>query len=173
MASEYSLWLLPGADCEPALAAAIARLSAELGGAHFAPHLTIQGDIGLPLERLTGPASKLAARISRQRWRVQQVECGTHFFRSLYLRFAVEPAFADMQNTSLALTGTRDGLSPFAHLSLAYGPPHPDSARLCRILSGEFAEKEIAFDRLAISRSSSTVPIPEWECLAQYSLTAT
>jgi len=49
---QYSIWLLPRADHEVALSATIVRLSTELDGAWFAPHVTIQGDVALSPEQL-------------------------------------------------------------------------------------------------------------------------
>jgi hypothetical protein len=101
---------------------------------------------------------------------VARVEHSEHFFRCLYLRFAAEPAFDALQRAAQDLSGTAQGLSPFPHLSLAYGPPHPDKLQLCERLSAEFSGQEIRFDRLAICRSSSKLPIADWDCLAQYAL---
>lgn len=170
MLAEYSLWLLPAAEHEAPLLETIARLSTLLGGAGFLPHVTVQGDIALPRERLDAPLARLAARLPVQRWRVEKVETSAHFFRCLYLRFGEQPAFADMQRAARAVTRTSEGLSPFPHLSLAYSDAHPDNARLGDLLSEEFTDQEMVFDRLAVCRSSQHVPIPDWECLAEYSL---
>ena len=167
---ETSVWLLPDANHEPVLLETIARLSALLGGAGFAPHVTLQGDIALPWDRLAAPLARLATRMAVQRWQVDRVECGAHFFRCLYLRFGVQSAFDELQGAVRAVTGTAKGLSPFPHLSLAYGDAHPDNPRLCDLLAGEFVAREIVFDRLAVCRSASTLPISEWECLAEYPL---
>lgn len=170
MEAEFSLWLLPAATHEAVLLETIACLSTLLGGPGFAPHVTIQGDIALPRERLHLPLARLAARMPVQSWRVERVENGEHFFRCLYLRFGDQSAFAAMQKTARALTRTADGLSPFPHLSLAYADPDPGNARLCETLVDDFAAQEMVFDRLAVCRSSKHVPVPEWECLAQYPL---
>ena len=167
---ETSVWLLAGPGHEPVLLETIARLSALLGGAGFAPHVTIQGDIAMPRERLERPLAQLASRTPLQRWRVGRAECGTHFFRCIYLRFGASAAYDAMQGAVQALTRTAEGLSPFPHLSLAYGDAHPDNEKMCALLDREFMAQEIVFDRLALCRSSSHVPIAEWECLAQYPL---
>ena len=167
---ETSIWLLPDERHEPALMETIARLSILLGGASFSPHVTIQGDIAVAREKLAHAVARLAARTPVQRWQVDRVECSPHFFRCLYLRFTVQAEFFDLRRAAQALTHTTLGLSPFPHLSLAYGDAHPDNAKLCDLLAGEFSAQEIVFDRLAIYRSSSHVPISAWECLAQYPL---
>ena len=68
------------------------------------------------------------------------------------------------------VTGTAHGLSPFPHLSLAYGDAHEAYAKQRQLLAVDYAEQVIVFDRLAICRSSSHVPISEWVVLEQLPL---
>lgn len=172
MSHQYSVWLLPEANHEARLASHMARLSAHLGGPMFSPHVTVQGDITLPPEPLAGLLGRLAMSTAPQRWRIDQVEASDHFFRCLYLRFAAEPTFTDMQHTMEAFTRTAQGLSPFAHLSLAYVAPHPGLARLLEPLSETFVGQSLVFDRLALCQSSKHLPIADWRCLEQYPLAA-
>jgi 2'-5' RNA ligase len=169
--AQYSIWLLPDPLSEPRLLETIARLSVLMGGPSFLPHVTVQGDIAQTLGPLRAQVQRMAQQCAPQCWTVGTVECSPHFFRSLYLRFARVPEFARLQQLSRRCTGTARGLSPFPHLSLAYGDPHPGNTGLCDILVEEFADQEIRFDRIAICRSSKSVPIPQWECLAQFPLT--
>ena len=166
MRAEYSIWLLPAAVQESRLASSVSRLSSELGGAVFAPHLTIQGDLALPLEELGGLIAGLAARVDVQRWPVLDVENSAHFFRCLYLRFATTPGFELLQGAVRALSKTADGRSPFPHLSLAYGDAGAPHIQARSELAGEFIGHDIVFDRLAISRSSKNLAIADWQNLA-------
>ena len=50
--AQYSVWLLPDTQSEARLLETVARLSVLLGGPSFVPHLTVQGDIALPMERI-------------------------------------------------------------------------------------------------------------------------
>ena len=170
MRAEYSIWLLPAAAHEATLAATVNRLCSELGGGVFAPHLTIQGDLALPLEELAAFTSELAGRVEVQRWPVTEVENSAHFFRCLYLRFAAMPGFEVLQNAVHTFAKTTDGLSPFAHLSLAYGTAGPGHVQARAELADEFIGQEIVFDRLAISRSSKNIAIADWQNLALYPL---
>ena len=170
MTDQYSLWLLPAAAHEQRLQETIARLADELGGVRFAPHVTIQGDIRLPLETLLSRLEVIASSVPVQRWHVQGLESSEHFFRCLYLRFSSEPAFACLQREARSLTGTDEGLSPFAHLSLAYGQARPEIATLGVRLMAEFSGQELVFDRLAISLSSQEIPIAAWRCMAEHRL---
>ena len=70
-----------------------------------------------------------------------------------------------------AFIGTADGLSPFPHLSLAYGTVTDATRRARDELAQGFAAREVVFDRIAVIRSSKDVPIAEWRILEEYSLT--
>ncbi|MEO6623952.1 MAG: hypothetical protein ABIN37_03850 [Burkholderiaceae bacterium] len=170
MAPEYSIWLLPCAADAALLQGVVTELSSELGGPGFTPHVTIQGDIALPRQALEGALAGLAARASVQRWRPAALECGQHYFRCLYLRFAEQRAFAELQRASVVLTGTRAGLSPFPHVSLAYAEPHAGHEALAQTRRAALAGRDFTFDRLAIWRSSRDVAIPDWACAAQHPL---
>ena len=170
MLAEYSIWLLPEVAQEATLTNTVSRLSDELGGTIFAPHLTIQGDLALPLEELAAFTAELAGRVEVQRWPVLDVENSAHFFRCLYLRFAVTPGFELLQGEIRVLAKTTEGLSPFPHLSLAYGNAGAHHIQARAELAVEFIGREIVFDRLAISRSSKNVAIADWTNLALYPL---
>ncbi len=170
MLAEYSIWLMANAEQDSALVQTVTSLSRSLGGENFAPHVTIQGDLAMPLPELSRLVGALAERLAVQRWRVQDVENTDHYFRCLYLRFGQEPGFEALQGAVQAFTGTGDGLSPFPHLSLAYGNAGPGHFSARAELAREFAGREMVFDRLAISRSSKNVAIADWQCLALYPL---
>ena len=165
MNPQYSIWLLPDAAHEPRLTRTVAELSAVQGESAFMPHVTIQGDLSRSLETLTELIDRLAQEVSVQRWRIRAVECSDQFFRCLYLRFALDASFVTLQTQTLATTGTPEGLSPFPHLSLAYGRATDATRRLRDELSGTFAASEVVFDRIALVHSSKDVPIAEWRVL--------
>ncbi len=160
--TEHSLWLLPSAQDEATLRETIDRLTALMGGARFAPHVTIHGDVDLPRAALLPLAQSLARQIPVQRWTVDSVGSEHHFFRCLYLRFDDNPAFGAMQATVLAAAGNEQGRSPFAHLSLAYAKPHPGKQSLGASLAAAFAGRTLTFDRVAVVRCSRHVPLAEW-----------
>ncbi len=168
--AQYSLWLLPSPEHERRLVDTVARLSALLQGPVFTPHVTVQGDLALTKERLATATGMLARRTPVQRWRVDAVETTPHFFRCLYLRFTTDPAFAAMQAAVQRCSRTRSGLSPYPHLSLAYGEPQPATAELARALQEEFGGQDIVFDRLAVYRSSKHLPITEWAAVSLHPL---
>jgi hypothetical protein len=168
--AEYSIWLRPAASDEAALLQTIARLATLRGSERFAPHVTVQGDLAQPLDALRHMLAPLARKIPAQRWRVEAVECSPHFFRCVVLRFAPCAAFKGMQAAAQAFSQTQQGLSPFPHLSLAYGEAHPDNVHLSEELAAEFVGREMLLDRLSICHSSKNVPIPDWSYQADYPL---
>jgi len=170
MTNDYSIWLLPTAADTARLNNSIALLSSHLGGPGFAPHVTIQGDITTELEPLSRLLERLAACQAPLRWRVEGVETSEHFFRCLYLRLALTPAFGLMQQATQSITRTEAGLSPFPHLSLAYGEPHPHIAGLLELLAAQYEGQALVFDQLALCRSSKNVPIDQWCILQSYPL---
>ncbi len=170
MVNEYSIWLVPEKAQEAALAQTVGRLSGALGGTVFEPHLTIQGDLCMPLDDLSRCIAALAEGVAVQHWAVQQVDSTAHFFRCLYLRFATEPAFDALQSALQTFSKTADGLSPFPHLSLVYGNAGPAHAKAQADLSRTWTSKVIVFDRLALCRSSRNVAIEDWQCLAHFPL---
>lgn len=170
MTNEYSIWLLPNTADTARLNNSIALLSGHLGGPVFAPHVTIQGDISTELAPLSHLLERLAACQAPLRWRVDGVESSEHFFRCLYLRLSLTPAFGLMQQATQAITRTATGLSPFPHLSLAYGEPHPNIAGLLGPLAEHYEGQELVFDQLAVCRSSKNVPIEQWCILESHSL---
>jgi len=152
------------------LTATVSRLSTELGGPFFAPHVTIQGDVALTPDQLRPTLARIAAQTPVQHWPVALVDGTPHFFRCLFLRFDLHQAFQELQAATQLLTDTAHGLSPFPHLSLAYGDALEAYARERQLLAGDFEEQIIVFDRLAVCHSSSHVPIEDWVVLEQLPL---
>lgn len=171
MKPEYSIWLLPEAALERTLQRTISELAIVQGESAFFPHVTLQGDLCRSLEDLSGPVAGMARDLPAQRWRVRAVECGDHFFRCLYLRFDADVVLTALQDRVCAFTGTADGLSPFPHLSLAYGTVTDATRRARDELAQGFAAREVVFDRIAVIRSSKGVPIAEWRILEECPLT--
>lgn len=170
MTNDYSIWLLPTAAHTARLNDSIALWSDHLGGPVFTPHVTVQGDISTEQEPLSRLLERLAACQAALRWRVDGVQSSEHFFRCLYLRLTLTPAFGLMQQATQAITRTEAGLSPFPHLSLAYGEPQPQIAGLLGPLAEQFEGQELVFDQLALCRSSKNVPIDQWCILQTYLL---
>jgi len=168
--NEYSIWLLPESEQQRGLVALVDSLAARFGTERFMPHITVQGDLTLPLEQLSRAVAAMSQSYGARKWPVASIDGGSHFFRSLFLRFDERPAYIDLKRDMQRISGTTEGLSLFPHLSIAYGLDAPHKApELFRELS-TVAPQVLRVDRIAIARSSKNVPIAKWECLAEFPL---
>ena len=167
----YSLWLVPEPEAREALTEVVARLAPRFATRAFAPHVTVQGDLPLRLKDVVERSAALAATMVAPVMRVRGIETSEHYFRTFFL--ALEwPGFDALLARSAESFGTRDGLSPFAHLSLAYGTMD-DEAKAA--LAREFAARmprEVVFDRLAVTLSGKSVNIASWREVQAFALAA-
>jgi hypothetical protein len=161
---------MPSAADQAKLTGWVQRLAPEFGQPAFVPHITIQGDLATPLGILQAQTAALAASCQVLEWEVNEVQSTDHFFRCLYLRFDETPAFRSLQDGALAMSGTVAGMSPYPHLSLAYGQMQPGQQPLLAFVEENFRTMRLTFDRISICRSSKEIPIPEWTCLQDFPL---
>jgi 2'-5' RNA ligase len=172
MSAGLSLWLLARDDAQQRLARLVRELAPQHEGHVFEPHVTIQGDVALAEADALALLRELASTTALQRWPVRAVESTEHYFRSLYLRLDAGSAFDAMRRLSAERSGTDEGLSPYAHLSLAYGATRGDAAALRERLGREHVGQAIEFDRLVLARSGQAVAIADWRVLHEASLAA-
>ena len=162
---EHAIWLLARADQHAALRQRVEQLAPRHAGHLFEPHVTLQGDVPLDFAAACRLVDGLAAATPVLRWPVRAVESTEHYFRSLFLRLEGGADFDRLVDTCAGASGTRDGASPYAHLSLAYGPTQGDATALRQALSRDFAAQVLVLDRVALCRASSAVAIPDWRLL--------
>ncbi|MDB5849832.1 MAG: hypothetical protein JWP29_3584 [Rhodoferax sp.] len=167
MTAEYSIWLMPCAADLAVFQAVVDELAPQFGQPAFLPHVTVQGDLALPLDAVAAQVRSLAAAWPAQHWPVVDVERSDFFFRCLYLRFERTPAFDGLQGGAQLFSGTAQGLSPYPHLSLAYGQVQPYQAALVEALRARFKGRTVVFDRLAVCLSSKDIPIAQWRCVVE------
>ena len=167
----YSLWLLPREDQQQALAALVARLATRFATRAFIPHVTVQGDLTRRLGEITAVAADLARALPALRWRVRGIEQSAHYYRAFYLALDDDgSAFANLRARAAEAFASEAGLSPFAHLSLAYGTL--DSAARDALVR-EFAAEippALTLDRLAVALSGSSVGVASWRTLQCFPL---
>ncbi len=170
--AELSIWLLPEPAQIAALGALVDALAPGFCGAAFMPHVTVQGDLDRPADALRRDLAALAADTPVLAAPVAALEHGPHFFRCLLLRLDAGAAFEALQQRAAAFNGTRDGLSPYPHLSLAYGTA--SAAALAGVpraaIERDWLGRTLRLDRLALVRSSQSVPIADWQPLAIHPL---
>ena len=163
----YSFWLVPEAALETELARLVRALAPVFGMPAFAPHATVQGDLDLTADDAEMLARELVARESPLAWRAWGIQWTEHPFRTFFVAFDRADRFNALRDRSAKLTGSRDGLSPFPHLSLAYGNlPVREKIARSRPLNGAFEGRTITFDRLVVALSGKDVPIAEWKAVA-------
>ena len=106
-------------------------------------------------------------------WRAWGIQWTEHSFRTFFVAFDRADRFNALRERSAKLTGSREGLSPFPHLSLAYGTlPVREKIARSRPLAPAFEGRTIRFDRLVVALSGKDVPIEEWRAVATIPLGA-
>lgn len=140
----------------------------------FDPHATVQGDIDLSADDAESLARQLVEGEAPLSWRAWGIQWTEHPFRTFFVAFDRADRFRALLERSAKLTGSREGLSPFPHLSLAYGTlPVREKIARSRPLSGAFEGRTIVFDRLVVALSGKEVPIEDWKVVATIPLTGT
>jgi len=171
MSDGYSLWLLPEPALEREMAALVRVLAPVFGMPPFHPHVTVQGDLDVDADDAEDYARELAAGIPVLAWRAFGINWTEHPFRTFFVAFDSAERFHALLERSAALTGTREGLSPFPHLSLAYGTlPVREKIARARPLAHAIDGRTMKFDRLVVALSGKDVPIEEWRVVAEVPL---
>lgn len=167
----YSFWLVPEPALEQELGKLVRALAPVFGMPPFAPHATVQGDLDLSADDAEMLARELVAGEGPLAWRAWGIQWTEHPFRTFFVAFDRADRFRALLERSAKLTGSREGLSPFPHLSLAYGTlPVREKIARSRPLSGAIDGRTMVFDRLVVALSGKEVPVEEWRVVATVSL---
>lgn len=163
----YSFWLVPEPALEQELGKLVRALAPVFGMPPFAPHATVQGDLDLSADDAEMLARELVAGEGPLAWRAWGIQWTEHPFRTFFVAFDRADRFRALLERSAKLTGSREGLSPFPHLSLAYGTlPVREKIARSRPLSGAIDGRTMVFDRLVVALSGKEVPVEEWRAVA-------
>lgn len=149
---------------EAMLSGLVGDLSGRFGTPLFAPHLTLQGDTGMPPAALAQAIAAAAETVSAFSEPVACVEGSEAFFRSFYARFAVSQPLANLKRAL-----DPEGFDSFMpHVSLLYGPVEA-AAKAAAIaeVHARLAGRAIHFDRIGIVTSGQDIPIAEWRVVSQ------
>jgi len=162
-AATSSIWLIPTSEWLSVFREEIRRLSRELQTEAFEPHVTVLGDIAADVKELSDIVPRLAAGLPPFELSVAHVEGMDLHFRALYLRMIDHPRFQLLCRQAASAIDMPLNVSPYPHLSLPYGKLSADVRRgLCDDLLPRFRDAMIGFDRLALVRASSSLPVDEW-----------
>ncbi len=153
------LWLLPAEPARSFFEETIARLAGEWEAPEFTPHLTLGPGSVRQMERLEAPALALP---------VARLAGSAEFTKTLFLRFALTPALAELRR-SLGMAAA--GFDP--HLSLLYREgPFPAKEKLAAELTLPF--RSVLFTRVAAVRCpgqvASRADVESWEELGSVAL---
>lgn len=171
MSDGHSLWLMPEPALEREMAALVRVLAPVFGMPPFPPHVTVQGDLDLDADDAEAYARELAAGVPLLAWRAFGITWTDHPFRAFFVAFDSAERFHGLLERSASLTGTREGLSPFPHLSLAYGTlPVREKIARARPLTHAIDARTMKFDRLVVALAGKDVPIEAWRVLAEIPL---
>jgi len=163
----YSFWLVPEPALEAELTKLVRALAPVFGMPAFAPHATVQGDLDLSADDAEMLARELVAGEAPLAWRAWGIQWTEHPFRTFFVAFDRADRFNALRDRSAKLVGSRDGLSPFPHLSLAYGNlPVREKIARSRPLAGAIDGRSMTFDRLVVALSGREVPVDEWKTVA-------
>lgn len=167
---QYSVWLVPAEPVASQLADVVASLAPVFGTPAFVPHVTLQGDLTLRLHEVARALAQLARTLPVQHWTISGIDTSAVYWRSFYLAFADAPGFAPALEQLVALTGTTVAVSPFAHLSLAYGPLSDERKATLRTTTLAQLPRTLAFDRVVVALAGKTVGVPSWRVLESFAL---
>jgi hypothetical protein len=166
----YSIWLLPAEPAASRLSRLVAELAVTFATPPFPPHVTVQGGLQRPLHQVSEIAAGLAAGASAEQWPVKGIDTSDDYFRSFYIALTAGPGFAVLAERAAESTGTRTGLPPFAHLSLAYGPLDPPRKEALRLDVAARLPALLSFDRIAVALAGGSVGVPSWRTLEAFTL---
>ena len=144
----YSFWLVPEPALEAELTKLVRALAPVFGMPAFAPHATVQGDLDLSADDAEMLARELVAGEAPLAWRAWGLQWTEHPFRTFFVAFDRADRFNALRDRAAKLTGSRDGLSPFPHLSLAYGNlPVREKIARSRPLAGGTPPRRVRYRR--------------------------
>ena len=162
-AATHSYWLLARDADEAAFLAEIASLADRLAAPRFHPHLTLAGDLAAAGADLGGGLAAIVAGIGGFEAPVAEIAGSEAYFRSFYARFDLADPLPELRRRAFAAADriATDAFMP--HVSLVYGPVEPAAKAAARAeVAARWTGRPIGFDRVALVRSSSSIPIADW-----------
>lgn len=155
-----ALWLLPDGDAATYFRETIARLAQEHDGPLFAPHLTLGLGPAALLEKIRAKPLELA---------IVGLDCSTRFTKTLFVRFALSPALAQLRD-SLGMEAAE--YDP--HLSLLYADMPMAQKNLLRDTLPPFPFTRVRFATAAAVRCqlpiTTAADVSAWKTIRRRSL---
>lgn len=160
----YSIWLEFDEASTFVLRNEIEALSEVLGSPRFEPHVTLIGDIDLPVKTVTALAEKLGRCSVSSTIEIERVSSAQSYFMALFLSVHIPDQLMEIrQQISQDVSSSSYSLDD-PHISLAYGEFEKkiDRKTIAR-LEKKFVGTYLCARRLNIVQSSKRTPISDWK----------
>ena len=162
----YSIWLEFDEASTSLLRNEISTLSVELGGPKFEPHMTLIGDIDLPVEAVVLLAEKFARCTLPSKLNIERVSTAQKYFMAIYLSVRIPKEFMSIRKRLSQEVNSNGSPLDEAHVSLAYGNyAHDANRKVISRLEKKFIGTNFDVRCLNIVQSSKRTPISEWKTI--------
>jgi 2'-5' RNA ligase len=164
----YSIWLEFDEASTSILQNEIRTLSEVLGSPSFEPHLTLVGDIDLPVEAVTALAEKFGRCSVSSTIKIKQVSLAQSYFMALFLSVDMPDQLLVTRKQISQDVSSSSYLLDDPHISLAYGSFEKGiDCKIIARLEKVFVGTCLYARRLNIVQSSKRTPISEWRTVGQ------
>ena len=164
----YSIWLQFDDRSSTFLRDEISNLSDELGGPIFEPHMTLIGDVNLPIETVMIFAKEFANCAIPAELNVERVSAGEKYFMALYLLVQIPQKLARTRIRLFQEMNPSNYTLDESHVSLAYGN-HGDkiSPQVLSRIEQKYVGTYLEAEYISVVQSSKSTPVNEWKTIVQ------
>lgn len=160
----YSIWLLPAeADVRTYLADTVQDLSTRHDTSLFEPHMTLLGDIDLPLDVLQQKLDLIASTVSLLTLKTGEVSVSTTYYQCVFVRVQPTAQLLSLYQSACEVFDLSLGVF-MPHISLLYSTM-PMKQRLKVLGDVAFMQQTFTVDKMVITPSGSDVTPDKWEHL--------
>jgi 2'-5' RNA ligase len=164
----YSIWLEFDDTSNSALQDEVMAISNEFGGPRFAPHLTMIGDLDLPVKAVEMMAEQIARSWHPEKLLVEDVGASTKYFMALYLEIRIPDSMVTLRNSLFLAADATKVSQDEPHVSLAYGDyPYGALSQVRSRLKQKFVGTSLGVRYINVVRSSKCIPIADWKTVSR------
>jgi hypothetical protein len=145
----------------------VEKLAKEHGGAVFEAHMTLVGDVELPLDEMKEMVEELAKGMEPMKLITGEVSYSTTYYQCVFVRLKAEFELMEVYVKAREMFGLGSGVF-MPHMSLLYGDLEFEKRE--KIVRGiVFEKQEFGVDRLVITPGGENPP-DKWEHLVEIEL---
>ena len=164
----YSIWLEFDETSNSALQNEVMAISIEFGGPRFTPHLTMIGDLDLPVKAVEMMAEKIGKSWHPGTFFIEDVGVSSKYFMALYLAICIPDSMATLRNSLFLAADATKASQDEPHVSLAYGYyPFGALSQVCSRLKRKFVGTSLGVKYINVVRSSKCIPIADWKTVSR------